>query len=187
MVDSYITLRGMVLEISDQKLQKLVLYFLDNPGFKEAVCSPYHHTYNGGLSDHVLEVTQMSLGIYDSCVKKDLLSRDFLIAGAMLHDVGKLYMDIEEYRNAGVSHAIIGAHVVSEACRTLNIPDETRKLLMSLIVEHSKYGLGKHVKFSTREAYIVLTADGLSAAVCSTDNTSEEAKALWDEIQVVNI
>lgn len=187
MVDSFITLRGIASAISDQKLQQLVFYFLDIPGFKDAVCSPYHHSYEGGLSDHVLEVTQMSLGIYDSCRMKNLMSRDFLIAGAILHDVGKLGVDLEEFRHAGTAHATVGAYMVSEACKTLSVPDKTRKLLMSLIVEHGKYGLGKHVKFSTRESYIVLTADGLSAAVCSEDNTSEEAKELWDEIQIVDI
>jgi 3'-5' exoribonuclease len=47
-----------------------------------------HHAYQGGLLEHSLEVTQIALAL---CEMGDAaFDRDLLIAGCLLHDIGKL-------------------------------------------------------------------------------------------------
>jgi len=47
----------------------------------------YHHVYTGGTLKHTLEVCEIGLRIIDSCELD--VNKDYYIASAVLHDVGK--------------------------------------------------------------------------------------------------
>ncbi len=47
-----------------------------------------HHAYAGGFLEHTLEVMEYCLKILD--VQGDMMNPDLLLAGAALHDIGKL-------------------------------------------------------------------------------------------------
>ena len=84
----------------NKHLKELLKLFMEDKAFAESYKSStaavkYHHAYQGGLLEHSLNVANICdrmTQIYDN------LNRDLLIAGALLHDVGK----IKEY-SSGVN------------------------------------------------------------------------------------
>ena len=75
-----------------------------------------HHPYLGGLLEHTLSVTKTCLYLAD---KYDV-SKDLLVAGALLHDIGKLEELSTEgathYTAAGrlLGHIVLGRDIVRE-------------------------------------------------------------------------
>ena len=100
----------------------------------------WHHNYIGGLAEH-------SLAIFDLCLdltsRYKELDRDLLLAGALLHDIGKVNSySLEaaiEYTDSGrlLGHIVIGDRIVSEAIRgILNFPEEKSLKIRHLILSH---------------------------------------------------
>ncbi len=97
--------------------------------------------------------------------------RDLLIAGALLHDIGKLreltYDVAIDYSVEGnlVGHITIGVGMVRDVIREM--PDFPRDLELELehliLSHHGSLELGSPVKPMTVEAFILATADELDA------------------------
>ena len=90
-------------QITDKKLRKLVLDYLNDPvpthpEFKQLVtlkkapgASQWHHIYEGGLVRHMLAVTRIALSMAQAIEKtyKIKIDRDVLTAAGVCHDVMK--------------------------------------------------------------------------------------------------
>jgi 3'-5' exoribonuclease len=99
-----------------------------------------HHAFLGGLLEHVLSM----------CALAKLLSRhypdvdlDLVLAGAVLHDIGKIYELTYDrsfgYSNEGqlLGHIVIGLRLMDDKIRQINeFPQKLRLLLEHLIVSH---------------------------------------------------
>jgi len=108
---------------------------------------------SGKLIDHTKRITNLSKAIFDQ--RQENLNLDYLIAGALLHDVGKLL----EYENKGgkffqgefgkkFRHPVSGALLAKE----LGLPDE----VVLIIYAHSHEG---NTLKRTPEAIIVNHCD----------------------------
>jgi 3'-5' exoribonuclease len=81
-----------------------------------------HHDYRSGLLEHVLKIIEVVVAQADAYG----VSRDLLIAGAILHDIGKLeelsYSLATEYTTEGnlVGHITIGVGIVRDAAREIH-------------------------------------------------------------------
>lgn len=128
-----------------------------------------HHAYRGGLLDHVLsmaEAGRMLASLYGARV-------DLVVAGAILHDIGKLqelhYEAGTTYTRDGnlIGHITLGAMAVAEACRGIaGFPDELRAELLHLIVSHhGARERGSPVEPASLEACILAAIDDLDARV----------------------
>ena len=128
-----------------------------------------HHAYRGGLLEHVLKLIDSVLFLgeaYDA-------NRDVLVAGAILHDIGKLeelaYGVTTEYTVEGnlIGHITIGAGIVRDAAR--EIPDFPQDLLLQIehliLSHHGGKHLGSPVEPMTVEAFILAAADDLDAKI----------------------
>ncbi len=105
--------------IAERSLQKLVLHILDEHRFtllSLPAATKNHHAYVGGYLEHVLSVTKSCVYLADKYDEyyPDLQPRldcGMVVAGAILHDIGKL-REIEQrpegaaYTSAGHSWAI---------------------------------------------------------------------------------
>lgn len=126
-----------------------------------------HHAYRSGLLEHVLKIMDVVVFLADAYGAR----KDLLIAGALLHDIGKLrelsYEVAADYSVEGnlVGHITIGAGLVRDAIR--EIPDfpptlalEVQHLILS---HHGDLELGSPVRPMTIEAFILAAADDLDA------------------------
>src|SRR3989304_2620565 len=53
-----------------------------------------HHDYDGGEAEHTVSMTKIALQMAEHFEKlyKAKISKDFLISGALLHDIGKVFL-----------------------------------------------------------------------------------------------
>ncbi|MCF8025599.1 MAG: HD domain-containing protein [Desulfobacteraceae bacterium] len=109
--------------------------------FKKApAAKKMHHAYIGGLLEHTLSLVLLAervAGHYSG------IDRDLLIAGAILHDIGKIkeftYDSRIDYSDEGrlVNHIIIGIRMLEEKMADLpSMTANTALLLKHLVVSH---------------------------------------------------
>jgi 3'-5' exoribonuclease len=109
--------------------------------FKKAPAAKrMHHAYLGGLLVHCLSMAVLADKL---AAHYNGLDRDLLIAGAILHDIGKLrefdYATAIDYSVEGrlLSHIVIGLEMLDEKLRQIaDVPREGANLLKHMIVSH---------------------------------------------------
>jgi len=129
-----------------------------------------HHPYLGGLLEHVLSLC--GLGVAVSGHYKNL-NKDLLLAGLILHDVGKVF-ELSYERSFGytdegrlIGHITIGTELVDSYMKKISgFPGELRMQLRHLLLSHHgtlEYGSPKRPK--TLEAIVLSYLDDLDAKV----------------------
>jgi 3'-5' exoribonuclease len=128
-----------------------------------------HHDYRGGLLEHVLKITEVVVSLAAAYGA----SRDLLIAGAIVHDIGKLeelsYSLATTYTTEGnlVGHITIGVGIVRDAAR--EVPDLPHDVLLHLehliLSHHGSRDRGSPVEPMTVEAFILASTDNLDATI----------------------
>lgn len=130
----------------------------------------YHCGWVGGLLEHTLNVVK----VCDSLSRLyDGLDRDLLLAGAILHDIGKVSCyDVgstisESADGRMVGHIAIGAGMVGRACDALpDFPPVLRmKLVHMVLASHGAPEKGSPVLPSIPEAAALNHADEIDATV----------------------
>lgn len=92
---------------------------------------------SGKLTDHTKRITHLAKAVFDE--RKENLNLDFLIAGALLHDVGKLLeYDVVDGKVVKGDYGKKFRHPVSGAllAREVGLPDE----IVLIIYAHSHEG-----------------------------------------------
>lgn len=166
--------------ITEVPLRELVTGLLEEHADlikRMSAASRNHHAFIGGYLEHVLSVTRTAVYLADkySAYYPDLqppLSKSLVVAGAMLHDIGKsLELDHQpagaEYTPAGrlIGHILLGRDMVREAGRKLpDLNPETLLRLEHIIVSHHNLPeWGSPVAPHTPEALLVSIADDADA------------------------
>lgn len=136
----------------------------------------WHHAYISGLIEHTLEIIK----ICDlMCNIHPEINRDLLIAGAMLHDFGKIeeltFNSAFDYTDKGklLGHIVIAALIVNDEMNNINnFPDELKNNLLHLVLSHQgKLEHASPVVPKTLEAITLYHADELSAKVNAYKNS----------------
>jgi 3'-5' exoribonuclease len=129
-----------------------------------------HHVYLGGLLEHSLAVARL----VDSIVPLyEGVDRDLLIAGALLHDVGKVremsYSRSFDYTDEGklLGHIMIGIEMVQEKIAAIGgIPRDLAMLLKHMLLSHhGQYEYGSPKRPKTVEATILNYLDDLDSKI----------------------
>lgn len=127
-----------------------------------------HQAYETGLLFHSLSVCKIGYSI--AKLYPDLFDMDYVIAGCLMHDIGKVQEFNgpvgTEYTRIGKleSHIQIGAMIVNRKCLELHISQEKTDLLTHIILSH--HGVpeyGSPIVPKTPEAYLVHVADDTDA------------------------
>jgi 3'-5' exoribonuclease len=126
-----------------------------------------HHAYRSGLLEHILKLIE--IGSY--LAERYNAKRDLVIAGAILHDIGKLeelsYDLSTDYTLEGnlIGHIAIGVRMLRDAIRsTPEFPSTLATELEHLILSHhGSKELGSPVEPMTIEAFILSTVDDFDA------------------------
>lgn len=161
---------GFMQQICDMGLRRLVeSFYMDDPAMveqlkKHPAAKSVHHNYLGGLLEHTASVTSIAahLGTLYRGANPDLL-----IAGALLHDIGKLReiepLPLNEYSDEGqfLGHIPIGYMMVHEKGTMIGELDPS--ILMQLehmiLSHHGELEFGSPKVPSTLEAMILHLAD----------------------------
>ena len=176
----------LVKSVQDPQLRSVLGHFFQDEGFvlrfREAPGSMMLHcNWIGGLAEHTLKVAQIC--DYIASQYPDL-DRDLLIAGALLHDIGK----VEEYSvgtNIDITedgmlrgHIVIGAEMVARACEDLDgIPERLRlKLVHMVLSSHGELEFGSPKRPQFPEAFVVNHADDLDAKLEQFIKVKKEAR-----------
>lgn len=128
-----------------------------------------HHAYRSGLLEHILKIMEISIYIAERYGAR----RDLLIAGALLHDIGKLrelnYEVAIDYSVQGnlVGHIVIGVGMLRDAIREMPEfpPDLAIELEHLILSHHGARELGSPVVPMTIEALILAATDDLDATI----------------------
>lgn len=127
-----------------------------------------HHAYPGGLLEHILKVAEVG----DAVARAYGVDPDLLLAGAVLHDIGKLEeLQCGEggvtYSREGnlLGHIVLGVRLLHEAAGGIEgFPSALLARLEHLVVSHhGQRELGSPVKPMTEEAFILSAVDDLDA------------------------
>jgi 3'-5' exoribonuclease len=177
----YTELRTLAVErIEGEPLRRLVVGILDehaNAIKRGSAARKNHHAYAGGYLEHVLSVTRNARFLADKYAGDypDLqppLNKSLVIAGAILHDVGKL-VELEGplagmRRTAEgelIGHIVLGRDLVRDRARAVEGLDrETLLRLEHIILSHQNLPeWGSPVEPRTPEALLVYFADDVDA------------------------
>ncbi len=159
-------------DVGDPDLRQLLLRVFSDPEVEERfrvapAARAMHHAFRSGLLEHtvsVAEIARLLSGHYD-------LDNDLVIAGALLHDLGKIW-ELEigpsiEYTDDGrlIGHLPMETLFVEKKIGELeNFPRETRRQLLHILLSHhGEYGFGSPRRPKTPEALLVHTADNLDS------------------------
>ncbi len=178
----------------------LDLFFEDHDfrrRFAECPASPKgHHAALGGLLKHVLEVAAIGRTI----AKVSGGDEDLVLAGALLHDIGKLecyrWDGVFDYTVAGrlLGHVVLGALMFDRALRSCEpapcLDGEAELIQHMILSHHGRLEFGAAVPPMTLEAEILHYADNASAksasmadALADPENFVEDAltstRTLW--------
>jgi len=129
-----------------------------------------HHVYLGGLLEHSLAVAKL----VDAVVPLyGAFNRDLLIAGALLHDLGKVremkFARAFDYSDEGklIGHITIGVEMIHE--KISQIPDFPAELAMHLkhliLSHHGQYEYGSPKRPKTLEATVLNYLDDLDSKI----------------------
>jgi 3'-5' exoribonuclease len=154
-----------------QPLKQLVLNLLDRHRESFQVCPAarlYHHPYLGGLLEHTWFVARhalASLAIYPD------LNRDLVLAGAILHDLGKLIEIANPFApeltvpGQLLGHIVLGWDLVRAEAQTLKLADSPLVVQLEHIIlsHHGSLEFGSPIPPKTREAFLVNYLDDLDA------------------------
>jgi 3'-5' exoribonuclease len=166
-------LRGWVAGFTDRDLKALLEAFLDDPGIAAALrqapaAKGLHHAWIGGLLEHVLSLMgmcELAAGHYPG------VNRDLLLAGAVLHDIGKLrelsWGTSFDYTLEGqlLGHISIGLGMIQRKIDEIpNFPPAKRILVEHLVLSHhGKYEFGSPKLPMIPEAILFHYLDDLDA------------------------
>lgn len=167
----------LVKSVQEPNLGRLLRLVFDaqQPTWKQ-FCNAFaaksiHHAYGGGLLEHSAEVAELC---DRACAVIPALRRDFLVTGALLHDIGKLDemehgLNAGEFTDAGTleGHVILGAFRIRQAAESLvGFPANLKLALSHLILSH--HGLPEFGAAKTpacAEAVVLAQCDMISARV----------------------
>lgn len=173
-------LLGMIKSIKDQDLKKLLNGIFKDQAFQEtfqrAPAAKYmHHAYLGGLLEHTLAICRLAdqvAGLYPS------VDRSLLLAGALLHDIGKVKefsFDIPpfDYSDQGrlLGHMVMGVEMVDKAVQKIkDFPEDLAARLKHLILSHhGSHEFGSPTLPMLKEAFVLNFLDDLDAKINYTD------------------
>ena len=191
----YTQLKTYMDQITNEELQHLLQQFFQDDEFVQAFthmpsAMTHHHNYIGGNLQHTLGVVRLCDNI---CKMYPNLNKDLVIAGAVLHDVGKLreYKTSTSIEKTGIGnfigHIVIGDRWIREKIEHIRAEgyEFNRNLEMYLchmiLSHHGRYEFGSPRLPKLAEAVVLFQADLMDSQVKNHLQKVEEEKKHTEE------
>ena len=165
-------LKTLIEKIHNKKIKELVETLIikhKDKYFTYPAAMSVHHSYKGGLLCHSISVCKLSL-LMASNYDYLPINKDYLIAGSLLHDIGKTIelsgYEATQYTIQGnlLGHISLGFNIVMDEGRKLNLSEEQLSVLGHIILSHhGKLEYGSPVLCSTIESIIVHYSDEIDS------------------------
>jgi 3'-5' exoribonuclease len=168
--EMWAALEQHVRSVQDPHLASLLAGIVERNAAKLKIwpaAQTVHHAYRSGLLEHILKLIEITTAVGNAYGAR----RDLLIAGVILHDIGKLqelaYDTATQYSVEGnlVGHITLGVMLLRDAAAAMPaFPPELLTELEHLILSH--HGSREHgspVEPMTTEAFILAACDDLDA------------------------
>lgn len=163
------SLREVCLNILNDYKEKLFVRGAGHDGIENIKYNRTHQCFDGGLLDHLLNVTKIAYNIGLTYGNK--VDMDLILFGAILHDIGKTKIfdewneenDIKSNLNYSyllVDHVYLGESIVEKYLDREEISEKLKYQALHIIATHMDT-MEKHMA----EAYIVSYADSIDADV----------------------
>ena len=165
--------------VCQKLLEKNSKCFRTLPGGKSM-----HHSFINGLLMHTLYMARTAeylAGLYN-----DVVDRDLLLAGTILHDVAKCREFVTsplglvtEYSIPGelLGHLVMGAQAVAETSKELGAPEEKSLLLQHMLLSHhGDPEFGAAVRPACAEAALLSLIDLMDSRMEIYKETMEETE-----------
>jgi 3'-5' exoribonuclease len=143
--EMWLELTAIVDAVANSDIRALLQAFTNDPEIavryrRAPAAKSIHHAYLGGLLEHVLSLCKLSLAVAQHYPHIDV---DLLIAGAVLHDVGKIH-ELTFDRGFGYSddgqllgHIPMAFRMIGDkACKLPGFPDRIRTLIEHIVLSH---------------------------------------------------
>lgn len=188
---------ALAKSVSDPFIKKLLLKFFNDEDlfalFKKAPAAKMmHHAYLGGLLEHTLGVARLADSVstlYPS------LDRSLLMAGAMLHDIGKIKefsfaSHRFDYSDSGrlMGHMVLGVEMIQERINKIkDFPEELAVRVKHLILSHhGRHDFGSPTLPMLLEGFALNFIDDMDAKINTINKVSEQAQEegyQWSDYQ----
>lgn len=168
-------LTAVLAEVDNAHIKKLLdKVFKDKEIFAAFTVAPaakgFHHAYLGGLLEHSVSVGQLAVS---TAAHYPAIDKSLLIAGALLHDIGKMtefdYTTKIDYSTRGrlQGHIVLGNELVLKAADSIKgFPEDLKAQISHLILSHhGEPEYGAAVRPKTLEAVILNLLDNVDAKV----------------------
>lgn len=180
-------LEGMVDSIQNSYLRDLLLGFFRDSRWRDRFCTvpaakANHQAYLGGLLEHTLNVARAAAAAVRLYPRLD---RDLMLAGAILHDIGKIeeysYDRFIDFTDQGrlLGHIIMGVSEVDRRIREQGgdnpFPENLRIKILHIITSHHglyEWQSPKRPKFP--EAAVIHILDMLDTVVDAFSRAVDE-------------
>jgi 3'-5' exoribonuclease len=162
--------------VTDQHIKGLIASFLGDEDFaarlrRSPAAKSVHHAYAGGLLEHTVAVMKLAHRLADQYPQVD---RDLLVAGAFLHDLGKV-RELSGDRNAEytdegklVGHLVMAAQWIHDKARRVGMPRELEHHVVHLVLaHHGKLEYGSPKVPQTLEALLTHYIDEIDSRINS--------------------
>jgi 3'-5' exoribonuclease len=192
----YAELRAAVGDVKNPWLKQLLLSVIEDPSIvprlkRAPAAMTMHHAFLGGLLEHIVGVVGLA---GDISAHYQELDADLLLAGAVLHDIGKIdelrYTRAIDYSTEGrlLGHIMIGVGLVRDKIKAIpEFPAQLAVLVEHLILSHhGTHEFGSPSLPQTREAVALHFLDDLDSKMGAMRATidlesSASAASVWTD------
>lgn len=188
---------ALIKGLENKEIARLLLAVVqDQPLWKAFMMAPaaksMHHAYIGGLLEHSLGICRLADRV---CALYPTIDRSLLMAGAILHDLGKVKefsfaVPPFDYSDQGrlLGHMVISLEILQEKMAALpDFPERTAMMIKHLIISHhGRYEFGSPALPMIREAFVLNFIDDLDAKMNYLDRLSRQVDPTayqWTEYQ----
>ncbi|MGH9415447.1 MAG: 3'-5' exoribonuclease YhaM family protein [Terriglobales bacterium] len=184
-------LQGRIAAMTNPHLQALLRAIFDDPAIAERyrrapAAKVLHHAYLGGLLEHVTSLARLAELVVRNYTYVD---RDLLIAGILLHDLGKIeelnYRRSFSYTTAGqlLGHMVLVLEIMHKKLAELpGFPRPLQTLLEHLIISHhGQYEFGSPKLPMFPEALLLHQLDDMDSKMQAMRTQLEQEAAAATE------
>jgi len=183
----YASVKAAIAGMRNPWLRQLLSSIVEDPDIaprlkRAPAAMTIHHAYLGGLLEHVVSLIALASAVSAHYPELDA---DLLLAGVVLHDIGKLdelrYIRGIDYSDQGrlLGHITIGVRLVHEKCRAIEgFPAPLAVLVEHLIASHhGTHEFGSPSLPQTPEAVMLHLIDDMDSKMAAMRATLEAASA----------